>query len=53
MALLEAYIVYVICVILIAMYKVMSHPKHVVKPQSCNSMSHYREGMIKATSCFF
>ena len=51
MTLLEAYIVYVICVILIAMYKVMSHP--VVNTQSRNLMSHSREGMIKATSCFF
>jgi len=48
MTLLEAYIVFVICVMLMTVYKVMSHPNHVVKP-----MSHYREGMIKATSCFF
>ena len=52
MTLLEAYIVYVVCVMLMTVYKVMSH--HVIKP--CNLMSNpmkYREGMIKATSCFF
>jgi hypothetical protein len=50
MTLLEAYIVFVICVMLMTVYKVMSHP--VVKTH-VNPMSHYREGMIKATSCFF
>ena len=49
MTLLEAYIVYVICVILIAMYKVQNH----VAKTHVNPMSHSREGMIKATSCFF
>ena len=52
MTLIEAYIVYVICVILIAMYKVVSHPNHVAKTH-VNPMSHSHEGMIKSTSCFF